>query len=545
MPSVSQLRRALLTSTIVTSTLMVALVAPVQATGTPVEVRSNGFDRATVHRSYWNEFTQGVSSPNWNGDVAGCNPGSISVPYQQDQVDRVNWYRSLAGLDHPVSLDTTASQTAQAAALMIGARGAVSHTATPDWACYTATGADGLRYSNIYTRTGLGAIDGYMVDYGSSNASVGHRNWILLPQQRSVGIGEVPGSGSQNLGGHAMYVFSGIDFGHNAEQDVVVWPPSGQVPEEVVPPRWSLSIDNADFTGASVAVRRNGVPIDAPVIHRGSNANTYPNPVLVFELSEGALPADTADTVYDVTVTGVNSRAGSSFHWTTTTFDGDVAPGTIGSSSTPNPANATAGGSRTIVRSLFVDLLRREPQPTELDRWSSVVAAHGTGVMTEQLVGSDQWVGSVVEKMYQDTLGRSGDAAGMAFWVGLIQNRKAPVRDVAAAFYGSAEYRAGFGSDEAWVADLYRSLLGVEGDPAGIRYWADSSSGQRYGDVARDLYQSEPSRLRRVDALYQQLLGRAPDAAGRTYWSGILAGEDDIRLALNLVNSAEYQIRKS
>ncbi len=545
MPTVPLLRRALLTSTLVTSSLLVAVVAPVQATGGTLEVRSNGLDRATVHQSYRNEFTQGASSPNWNGDVAGCNAGSISVSYQQDQIDRVNWYRSMAGLDHAVTLDTTASQTAQAAALMIAARGAVSHNASPDWACYTPSGADGVRYSNIYTRTGLGAIDGYMVDYGSSNASVGHRNWILMPQQRSVGIGEVPGTGQQNLGGHAMYVFSGIDYGYDAEQDVVVWPPSGQVPEEVVPPRWSLSIDNADFGGASVSVLRNGVPIGAPVIHRGANVNSYPNPILVFELSESALPADTVDTVYDITVTGVVSRAGSSFHWTTTTFDGDATPGTVGSTTIPNPANATAANSQTIVRSLFVDLLGREPQPIELERWSSVVAAQGTGVMTEQLVNSDQWIGSMVNTMYRDTLDRDGDGAGTSFWVGLIKSRQAPVRDVAAAFYGSAEYRARFVSEEAWVADLYRSLLGVEGDAAGVRYWAESAAGARHGDVARDLYQSEPSRLRRVDALYQQLLGRSPDAAGRAYWAGILAGEDDIRLALNLVNSDEYRMRKS
>ena len=66
-----------------------------------------------------------------------------------------------------------------------------------------------------------------------------------------------------------------------------------------------------------------------------------------------------------------------------------------------------------------------------------------------------------VDKLYVDTLGRVGDPGGVNYWVGLLQSHRLSVASVAASFYSSAEYFAGFGhsSVSVWIGDLYAKVL--------------------------------------------------------------------------------------
>jgi hypothetical protein len=85
-------------------------------------------------------------------------------------------------------------------------------------------------------------------------------------------------------------------------EEYVAWPPPGFIPYQVVFPRWSFAIDDADFTGATVVMSTDGQVISVtlqPVV------NGYGENTLVWEpdLFFGASP--TSDTVYDVTVSGV------------------------------------------------------------------------------------------------------------------------------------------------------------------------------------------------------------------------------------------------
>jgi hypothetical protein len=146
----------------------------------------------------------------------------------------------------------------------------------------------------------------------------------------------------------------------------------------------------------------------------------------------------------------------------------------------------------------------------------------------------------VVNQMYLDTLGREGDADGVEYWVGQLQ-AGVPVAKVAASFYGSPEYyaRAG-GTDEAWVNDLYETLLGRTADDAGRTYWIGQIPVRTKGGVAHAFFQTEESGRFRVADLYDFFLDREPSEADLDYWTPVVLSRGDLVLAVFLASSDEY-----
>jgi len=96
----------------------------------------------------------------------------------------------MAGVPADIGLSSTYSTKDQAAALIFGAQGQISHDPPSNWACYSAAGDEAAGSSNIALgASGTSAIDLYMRDPGSNNAAVGHRRWILYPQTQTFGTG--------------------------------------------------------------------------------------------------------------------------------------------------------------------------------------------------------------------------------------------------------------------------------------------------------------------------------------------------------------------
>jgi hypothetical protein len=210
------------------------------------------------------------------------------------------------------------------------------------------------------------------------------------------------------------------------------------------------------------------------------------------------------------------------------------------------PIAAQRPADRNFVGSLYQDFLGRAVDGPSLDRWGALLAA---GQATRQsnalaLAASPEWVGKVVDHLYQDTLGRGPDPSGRANWVAAIQSGMT-VADVAASFYASEEYFAGFGRGDlgTWVEDLYRKILGRSSDPAGKANWIIAAAVSGRVAVARPFFQSLESRIHRVDNLYVQLLDRHADPTGLGYWPTVIVQSGDLALASFLAGSEEYYVR--
>ena len=148
-----------------------------------------GMDLAQANWFYQNTFAAPASvAPEWNGNVAAGNAGSLGAGYLAAIVARVNDYRWMAGLPGGVTLDPTENAEAQQAALMMAANDQLNHSPPSTWLDYTAAGADAAAHSDLDLGvSGVAAIDLYMTDPGSSNTFVGHRRWMSIPPDANDG----------------------------------------------------------------------------------------------------------------------------------------------------------------------------------------------------------------------------------------------------------------------------------------------------------------------------------------------------------------------
>ena len=284
------------------------------------------WDRAAVVASHREEF--GRVEPEWGytGDVSQCVAGTTSQAFRDSVVQRANWYRQMAGLD-AVSESRDLSATAQDKALIVLAEGRLSHSPSPDWACYRSIDEPGGENLGL-GRAGVRGVDEYIRDTGDHNLAVGHRIQILSPFVTQIGSGNVRTPSGVYRFANAMHLFYDWDVEPTVreERGFVTWPPAGYVPAGVVWGRWSFSKQwiatevtrsgnvtytrwfptQPDFSNATVSVTDDDGPVETTIIHRGI--------ALVWAM-EGDTRSDLLDTptggdhCYKITINGVKENS--------------------------------------------------------------------------------------------------------------------------------------------------------------------------------------------------------------------------------------------
>lgn len=80
---------------------------------------------------------------------------------------------------------------------------------------------------------------------------------------------------------------------------------------------------------------------------------------------------------------------------------------------------------------------------------------------------------AAVQQLYVGYLGRAADSAGQKFWADAIANGTATIASVATGFTLSAEYKAAYGglSTDALVEKVYNNVLGRTPDAEGKAFW--------------------------------------------------------------------------
>lgn len=284
-------------------------------------------DRVAVEAAYGAEFAAVTPDLAWTGSHDECRAGDSSDEARQATIERLNFYRAMAGVEADVVLDHDFSEKAQHAALMMSAEGRLSHSPGEDYACFDHTGQEAAANSNLYLgRTGVEAVDGYIEDPGERNRDVGHRLTILHPPTTRMGVGHVEGT-DLRYPANALWVFDDQVFVHDAptreESGFVAWPPRGYVPERLVYPRWSFALDGADLSEATVTMTADGEVVDLEVIERTSVQGQVPSSVLVWEprglvgrvglvtpAQDSPAPVLSGDLTVEVTVAGVRPAPG-------------------------------------------------------------------------------------------------------------------------------------------------------------------------------------------------------------------------------------------
>ncbi len=268
-------------------------------------------DRGAVEDAFASWYHSGESEVAWTGSYEGCASGDSSDLLREATIDRVNFFRAMAGVPATVQHDTDYSELAQAGALMMSAEGKLSHYPDHTYECFTTDGEMAAANSNLYLgRTGPWAVDGYIEDPGDKNVDVGHRITILHPPTTRMGVGHVAGDESR-YPANVLWVFDENVFDKTTavreHSGFVAWPPRGYVPGELVYPRWSFSLSEADLSDAELTMTANGEPVAYSIVARLSKEGEVPSSVLVWEPSQTVMQA-TEDVTYAISVAGVGVR---------------------------------------------------------------------------------------------------------------------------------------------------------------------------------------------------------------------------------------------
>jgi len=144
-----------------------------------------------------------------------------------------------------------------------------------------------------------------------------------------------------------------------------------------------------------------------------------------------------------------------------------AGPGRAPRAGAAPPTRTSADGC--YVRASYHVFLGREASAAEESTWR---ARFDTGTprwdLPDDLAAADEWLGVVVDDLYDQALDRAPDAGGRNYWIGRLR-AGALVNAVAAQIYGSAEYYANAGgTDSAFITDLYDRILGRTPDAGGL-----------------------------------------------------------------------------
>jgi len=288
-----------------------------------------------------------------------------------------------------------------------------------------------------------------------------------------------------------------------------------------------------------------------------------------------AVLTNNPNTVYDAGIVFVT--AGPAF---VTTFNGPNAQAAYGGPVPVvnyNPSITTVGGGRAVtttvdgagtLQPLDVALLRDagvaaltdqelgEHQVARLyvaagliQQYAGLRAGLSLAQLGDGLAGSAEFANrygalsnaDYVNALYQNVLGRAGDASGVAFFQGAL-DRGASRGAILAAFAESDEERGRLNGNpnvtyaataEAQVARMYDAALGRDADPTGFNTFTQAViNGTSLQTVALSFlgspefstrYGTAPTDQALVDGFYQNTLHRAPDAAGEAQYLRALA----------------------
>jgi hypothetical protein len=205
------------------------------------------------------------------------------------------------------------------------------------------------------------------------------------------------------------------------------------------------------------------------------------------------------------------------------------------------PACATASPEVRLVHALYVDLLGRLADTGgALYQAGRLGAGASVASVVRSLTASGEYRRALVDRFYQDYLGRPADRAGLATWSPWTTVLRTEVQ---AKLLASGEYftKAG-GTNGGFVDALFRDVLGRSADPGGRAAFVSllDRGRSRYA-VAKTLLTSPEGWGHVVDDLYRHFLRRPSDSSGRAFWRARLAAGTSVEgVIAALAGSTEY-----
>lgn len=172
--------------------------------------------------------------------------------------------------------------------------------------------------------------------------------------------------------------------------------------------------------------------------------------------------------------------------------------------------------------SYYKNILGREPDAAGLAYWTAQVESAGKKLsdLVTSFTTSTESVTTVqpVIALYQAAFGRTPDTAGLQYWTQQVRNG-ALLNEVTQSFTQSTEFaNVAGGSMNQLVTSLYQNTMGRAPDAAGLAYWtAQLNSGSSISNMLSAFTstpegQSATSEKAQIVLTYQAVIGRSPSS---------------------------------
>ncbi len=328
---------------------------------------------------------------------------------------------------------------------------------------------------------------------------------------------------------------------------------TGAAFEVMLPPGLTTAgAPTSNTCGGTPSVTPGSVTLSGGTVAGAENC-TVTVPVLTSVAGEYVLNAESV-----VMIAGLENAIGATV-LTAVEPDGPADP--RGDISTACPGGTGSVAVNDQITRIYGAVLGRHPDASGRLYWAQA-RAHGMSAdaMVRAFLASPERVlrmsetnnAAFIETLYQDVLGRSADAAGLAYWTQRL-NGGLSREGIVLLFADSPENVARtettspLTDSEALACRLYQTILGREGETMGIAYWSNLlDRGISPTSVAArmmTLQEAQPlaamSDRDFIDRLYQNALGRSADADGMTYWLAQTSARGRSAIAAFLANEIE------
>ncbi|WP_435011947.1 Ig-like domain repeat protein (plasmid) [Tundrisphaera lichenicola] len=210
----------------------------------------------------------------------------------------------------------------------------------------------------------------------------------------------------------------------------------------------------------------------------------------------------------------------------------------------PNPFVSTPGTdpNTAFVQSLYRAVLSRNGGVNDVASWVARLNSGATRTQVSQaFVNSTEHRQDQVAAYYHEFLNRTPDSSS-TYWVNQLQHGVSE-EQVVQGFLNSPEYQAAHKDPTLFVRDLYLEVLGRQGDEAGIAGWVGAmASGVARKSVTAAFVRSAEAAEQIVESFYVSYLHRPTGGVASNPWTLSLEtpGGSATKVAIGILASNEF-----
>lgn len=199
----------------------------------------------------------------------------------------------------------------------------------------------------------------------------------------------------------------------------------------------------------------------------------------------------------------------------------------------------------SIVDKVYQQVLGRAADSAGLQFWTAQIeSGQPYGNVAQGIFESDEHLDPIIEQYYQQFLLRQADPSGLAHWDQVWKQFGGPEEVIAGMISSPEFFQASGGTNSGWVSALYERLLNRTADAQGLQYWTNLLNQHQLTEqqVVLQFEDSKENDALLVTGFYQEYLQRNPTTQELAQGvAQMQAGATPRDIQISIINSTEYR----